>query len=135
MHIAEGRIRLLGRADEMLSRGGRNVFPIEIENVLAEHGSVTAAAVVGVHDESGFDRLVAFVEIVPAADPPEDLVQWCADRLSPHKVPNVVRVVDALPRTRNGKVRKVALRVEAQQLVGAPAEQTGASGSNEGGRR
>jgi acyl-CoA synthetase (AMP-forming)/AMP-acid ligase II len=101
---------LVGRATDMYIRGGYNVYPLEVENVLAEHPSVASAAVLGraapVLGEIG----VAFVVPVPGTNPTlAELRAWVRDRLADYKAPDELRVVDALPLTTMGKVDKTAL--------------------------
>jgi fatty-acyl-CoA synthase len=91
--------------------------------------------VVGVQDDGGFDRLVAFVELSRSAAAADDLTAWCSERLSAHKVPNQVLVVDDLPRTRNGKVRKVELRSEAARLLRADGNRARGASPEDGAQR
>jgi benzoate-CoA ligase family protein len=109
----DGAYAFEGRADDMLKVGGLWVSPIDMENCLAEHPSVTAVGVVGitVHDAS---RIAAFVERTPdGLDDDalaEDLRAWCKAHLRRYEYPHVVRFVPDLPRTVTGKVQRFRLR-------------------------
>ncbi len=101
----------LGRNTDMIKAGGIWVSPAEVENVLIEHESVLEAAVVGGRDEQGLEQTVAFVlpasGEAPAAD---ELIQHCRDRMAAFKRPGRVIVVDELPKTATGKIKRFELR-------------------------
>jgi len=106
-----GRLRLVGRAKEMYVRGGYNVYPMEVEAVIATHPSVREVAVVPRSDEIMGETGVAVVVPADPAAPPtlESLRRFCADRLAHHKLPEQLRLVDRLPLTAVDKVDKNAL--------------------------
>jgi acyl-CoA synthetase (AMP-forming)/AMP-acid ligase II len=110
----DGNLILVGRASDMYIRGGYNVYPLEVENVLTEHPSIATAAVIGAERSVIGEIGVAFVVPVPGALVPgtDALRTWVADRLADYKAPDEVRVVDALPLTAMGKVDKVALAAD-----------------------
>jgi HIP---CoA ligase len=115
----DGYVRIAGRAKDMVIVGGFNVYPAEIEHVLADHPAVSEAAVVGVPD----DRLgeVAVAYVLAASDAkvaPEELIEWCRERLANFKVPRKVWVVPSLPRGTVGKVAKAELRDRAVAALG-----------------
>jgi acyl-CoA synthetase (AMP-forming)/AMP-acid ligase II len=95
----------------MYIRGGYNVYPAEVEAVLAEHPSVARAAVVGAPDPVLGEVGVAFVVAAPETPPPtlEALRSWCRDRVADYKAPDHLEVVDELPLTSMLKVDKRAL--------------------------
>jgi long-chain acyl-CoA synthetase len=93
----------------MVIRGGVNIYPREIEDVLYTHPDVVDCAVFGVPDERLGEQLMAVVETRSAA-PPDDLRDYCREHLADFKVPAVIEVVDELPRQPNGKVLKRVLR-------------------------
>jgi fatty-acyl-CoA synthase len=100
-----------GRDDDMIVSGGENVFPLEVENLLADHPAVVEAAVIGVDDGEFGKRLCAFVVRRSGADlDADDIRSYVRSRLARHKVPRDVTFVDVLPRNETGKVRKTALR-------------------------
>lgn len=107
----EGFLTLAGRAKDMYRSGGENVYPAEIEKVLTSHPDVGDAAVIGVPDGTYVEVGAA---VVVAGDgrtvDPDDVRGFLAARLATYKVPRYVHVVDELPRTVSGKVRKTVLR-------------------------
>ncbi len=106
-----GRLFVDGREDDMIVSGGENVYPGEVENLLATHYQVRESAVLGVPDAEFGQRLRAFVVPVPGARvDPEELKLFVRDRLARHKVPREVVVVTALPRNATGKVLRRELR-------------------------
>jgi fatty-acyl-CoA synthase len=112
---ATGRYAIRGRRKELYISGGENVSPAEVERVLGSHPAVAEAAVVGVPDARWGETGAAFVVPAPgAAVDPAELRAFAAQRLAPFKVPRTVAVVDALPRTALGKVRRTALREQAE---------------------
>lgn len=107
----DGRIHLVGRRAEMYIRGGYNVYPLEVEQVLCEHRSVSEAAVAGVPDDVLGSRAVAWVVPADPMEPPElgTLRRWCHVHLADYKAPDRLVVVESLPRNQMGKVDKRAL--------------------------
>jgi fatty-acyl-CoA synthase len=102
-----GRLFIEGRDDEMIVSGGENVFPAEVEELLAHHQSVEEAAVIGVGDERFGQRLKAFVVPRAGAQLTEDqLKDYVSDNLARYKTPREVVFLDALPRNPTGKVLK-----------------------------
>jgi len=107
----EGFYRIAGRIKDMVVSGGENVYPAEIEDVLAEHGAVLEAAVVGVPDERWGEACAAFVVLREGASATEqELRRHCVERLARFKVPKTFAFVDVLPRSSMGKVLKDELR-------------------------
>ena len=106
---ADGYLYLTDRASDMVIRGGVNVYPREIEEVLHAHPSVVDCAVFGVPDERLGEQLHAVVEV---RDPvtSDELREHCRAHLADFKVPADVELVDELPRQPNGKVLKRLLR-------------------------
>ena len=107
----QGRLRLAGRSKEMYVRGGYNVHPQEVEGVLAEHPSVSAVAVVARPDRVMGEVGIAFVVPPRGGTAPtlQDLRQFASARLAAYKLPEEMRVVDALPLTSMDKVDRRAL--------------------------
>lgn len=102
-----GCLRYIGRNKEMLKVNGMSVFPTEIESLLFDHPAIGAAAVVGVPDPKVGERPRAFIEVAagsPTPDP-EELRAWARRHMAPYKVPEFV-IVDALPKTTTGKIKK-----------------------------
>ncbi|MDO8389868.1 MAG: class I adenylate-forming enzyme family protein [Actinomycetota bacterium] len=109
---AAGNLSLVGRAGDMYIRGGYNVYPLEVENVLVEHPAIAAAAVIGKPANALGEIGVAFVVVEPEAQAParDELRAWVRDRLADYKAPDEVVVLGALPLTPMAKVDKHALR-------------------------
>lgn len=104
---ASGQLFILGRAREMILRGGANVYPAEVERVLHELPEVAAAAVVGVPDERLGERVEAYIEAAQGANPdPAGLRQACEAMLARYKVPDAFHFVAAMPRNAMGKILK-----------------------------
>jgi len=103
----EGRLFIDGRDDEMIVSGGENVFPHEVEELLAGHEAIEEAAAVGVEDEKFGQRLKAFVVLRDGQQVSEDdLKEYVRDNLARYKVPREVVFIDSLPRNPTGKVLK-----------------------------
>jgi acyl-coenzyme A synthetase/AMP-(fatty) acid ligase len=110
---ADGYLWFLGRRDDLVNTFGYRVSPHEVERVLREHDDVADAAAVG--EEVGADKIVVAAYVVPrpGSGLTPDLVHaYARQRLAAYKAPRIVYVVDDLPRTRNGKVLRRALRPE-----------------------
>ena len=108
---ADGFFSFVDRRKDMIKRAGENVAAGEIEAVVLEHPEVRDVAVVGVPDPIRDEAIVAFV--VPRTDvglDPEELLAWCAERLSKFRVPGAIEIREELPRTSVGKVQKHLLR-------------------------
>ena len=110
-----GHVTLRGRRKDMIIRGGINIHPAEIEQVLREHPSVVDAAVVGRPSAKLGETVAAFVVIRSNVEDAV-LAGWCAERLAPYKVPDSFARVDELPRNSAGKVLKATL---VERLGGA----------------
>ncbi|GAB3746761.1 long-chain-fatty-acid--CoA ligase [Nocardiopsis nanhaiensis] len=107
----EGYLFVVDRKKDLVIRGGYNVFPREVEEVLYEHPEVTAAAVIGRADERLGEEIVACVSLAPDAKAAEpDLVAFCKERLAGYKYPREVLIMDELPVGPTGKILKKELR-------------------------
>lgn len=114
-----GYLFLDGRADDVIVRGGENIAPGEIEDVLAEHPAVSEAAVIGVPDTEWGERIEAFVVPVVGQRPSEaDLREWVRGRLRSTRTPQRVHFRDVLPSTDTGKLLRRTLRADALQSGG-----------------
>jgi fatty-acyl-CoA synthase len=116
-HIdSDGRLFIDGRDDEMIVSGGENVFPREVEDLLADHEAVVEVAVIGVDDEEFGQRLKAFVVASAEADVSEDdLKAHIKANLAAYKAPREIEFLDELPRNATGKVLKRELRERQSQ--------------------
>jgi acyl-CoA synthetase (AMP-forming)/AMP-acid ligase II len=102
-----GRLFIDGRDDEMIVSGGENVFPREVEDLLADHDAVDEVAVIGVDDEQFGQRLKAFVVVTRGASvDPDELKDHVKANLARYKVPREIEFLDELPRNATGKVLK-----------------------------
>ena len=110
-HLVDGYLYLDGRRGDKIIRGGENVFPLEVEQILETHPEVREAAVVGVPDQRLGEAIAAYVVAAdPSAPPsPEALRGYARERLAGFKVPTTWNFIDALPRNPNGKVVRRAL--------------------------
>jgi long-chain acyl-CoA synthetase len=111
----DGDLFLVDRRKELVLVSGFNVYPREVEDVLATLAGVREVAVIAVPDEVTGEAVKAI--IVPEAGSgltAEDVVAWCRERLARFKTPTVVELVDALPHSVTGKVAKGRLREEAE---------------------
>jgi long-chain acyl-CoA synthetase len=108
----DGFVTIVDRKKDLIIRGGFNVYPREVEEVLARHPAVANVAVIGVPDEVHGEEICAVVVLDPSAAAPseEELVEWARERLGRHKYPRLVRYVDDLPLGPSHKVLKRELR-------------------------
>ncbi|MFE4002487.1 class I adenylate-forming enzyme family protein [Nocardioides sp. YIM B13467] len=111
-HLDEdGYLTIVGRSKEMIIRGGENIYPKEIEDVIAGDPTVLEVAVIGQPDEKWGEVVVAFVQARPGATiDVEGLMSRCQEQLSGYKRPTAIHVLDALPKNTVGKLDKRALR-------------------------
>jgi acyl-CoA synthetase (AMP-forming)/AMP-acid ligase II len=116
-HIDEsGRLFIDGRDDEMIVSGGENVFPREVEDLLADHDAVEEVAVIGVEDEEFGQRLKAFVVTRSGLEVSEaDLAAHVKANLAAYKTPREVEFLDELPRNATGKILKRDLHARDSQ--------------------
>lgn len=106
-----GYLLVKGRLKDLVIRGGENIYPREVEDVLHTHTAIADVAVIGVPDDEWGESVAAFVRLhqVGTVDA-EDLAAYCRARMAPFKVPRIWRFVDSFPQTASGKVQKFALR-------------------------
>ena len=110
---ADGYFFIAGRKKEMIIRGGENIYPKEIEEVLYAHPKVAEAAVVGLPDRRWGEEVAAF--IVLKEGPPataKELLDYLRDKLADFKLPRRIEFVPSLPKTATGKIQKLRLRGE-----------------------
>jgi len=115
-----GYLRIEGRLKDMIIRGGENIYPREIEDVLFKHPAVAECAVVGIPDDRWGEVVAAFMRLTPGADRPAEteLFNLCREHLAPHKTPVHWVFVDAFPLTGSGKIQKYVLREQFGRLSG-----------------
>jgi acyl-CoA synthetase (AMP-forming)/AMP-acid ligase II len=120
----DGYLYILDRAKDMIISGGENIYPVEVEAVLARHPAVTEVAVIGVPDPTWGEAVHAV--ITPAAGSTasaDEIIAWCRERLAHFKCPKSAEFAGPLPRTTTGKVLKRELR--AQRAATLPPEGAG----------
>lgn len=100
----DGRVALVGRAKDLINRGGMKVAPLEVEAVLAAHSDVAGALVSGVPDPETGEAVIAVITAAPGRAPePEQVLAWAGERLERYKLPVRLKVVDSLPTGATGK--------------------------------
>ena len=108
---ADGFVFIVDRKKDLVIRGGYNVYPREVEEVLFGHPAVAEAAVIGKPDEKLGEEVVAIVALKPGASAePDEIKAYCKERLAAYKYPREVRIVDSLPKGPTGKILKKELR-------------------------
>jgi acyl-CoA synthetase (AMP-forming)/AMP-acid ligase II len=106
-----GYLKIIDRKKELIIRGGANIYPREIEEVLYQHPKVLEAAAVGVPDPRLGERVCACIVSRPGESLSfEELIAFLKDKIATYKLPEFLRLLDALPRTPTGKVQKGPLR-------------------------
>jgi acyl-CoA synthetase (AMP-forming)/AMP-acid ligase II len=114
----DGYLAIVGRLKEMIIRGGENIYPKEIEDVLFEFPGVLEAAVIGVPHETLGEIVVAYVAFRKGfAGTQEGLNEHCTDRLTRYKRPSTINIIDSLPKNAVGKVDKLRLRKMCTEYV------------------
>ncbi|WP_017574507.1 AMP-binding protein [Nocardiopsis kunsanensis] len=115
----DGYLAITGRIKDMVIRGGENIYPREVEEVLHTHPDILDAQVIGVPDDKYGEELMAWVRMREGAEAItlEALRDFCRTRVAHYKVPRYVHVVEEFPMTVTGKVRKVEMRERAVELI------------------
>jgi long-chain acyl-CoA synthetase len=109
----DGYLYLAGRKKDMIIRGGENIYPVEVENVLHSHPKVLEAAVIGVPDEYWGEVVKAVLILKPGEKATqEEIIEYCREKLASYKKPSVVEFVESLPKNAMQKVLKNILRGE-----------------------
>lgn len=114
----KGNLRILGRTDDMINRGGNNIYPSEIESVLIKYRDIFSVAVMGVPDDVYGEKVVAFV--VPAKNTnirKEKIRTFLKEHLPIFKVPDEVVLVKKIPKTEGGKILRKKLRCKYSKLI------------------
>ncbi len=107
----DGYCSIVDRKTDLILVGGLNVYPREVELALACHPAVAEAAVIGVPDPVRGETPKALVVLRDGQQPdPQELIQWCRQRLANYKVPRTISIVSQLPKTVTGKILKTVLR-------------------------
>jgi fatty-acyl-CoA synthase len=107
----EGYCNIVGRAKDMLIRGGENVYPREIEEFLFRHPKVQSAQVFGVPDQKYGEEICAWIVLKPGNDcTDDDIREFCRNQIAHYKVPRYIRFVEEMPMTVTGKAQKFVMR-------------------------
>jgi fatty-acyl-CoA synthase len=121
---AKGRVRITGRIKDIIIRGGENIAPKEVEDVLRTHPAIADASVYAVKSEFFGEDVAAAIRLKPGARmDTEEARNFCRERLARFKVPAFVRFVEAFPLTASGKIQKFKLREQHEaelQRIAAP---------------
>jgi long-chain acyl-CoA synthetase len=108
---ADGSYRIVDRVKDMILRGGFNVYPREVEEVLYGHPAIAEAAVIGIPHDSHGEEVKAVVALKAGQSAtPDDIIAWTKERLAAYKYPRIVEFVDALPKGPTGKILKRELK-------------------------
>jgi acyl-CoA synthetase (AMP-forming)/AMP-acid ligase II len=106
-----GYIYISGRRGDMIISGGENVMPREVEEVLYQHPAVSEAAVLGVPDPYWVERVHALVVVKSGGMvEPDEIIEFCRQRLARYKAPKSLEFVDSLPKNASGKIDKLVLK-------------------------
>ena len=109
----DGYLFITDRVKDMIIRGGFNVYPREIEEVMMAHPNISLAAVIGIHDVSHGEEVKAFVILnAGTEETAAEIVAWCKENMAAYKYPRIVEIRDSLPMTATGKILKRELRTE-----------------------
>jgi len=115
----EGYINIVGRIKDMILRGGENIYPREIEEFLYTHSAVEDVQVIGVPSEKFGEEVMAWVKVKSGlVVTPEQLDEFCRDKIAYYKVPKYWKFVNGFPMTVTGKIRKVEMREMAIEELG-----------------
>ena len=116
----EGYVNITGRIKDMVIRGGENIYPREVEELLYTHPDVLDAQVIGVPDEKYGEELMVWVRMRDGADPLtiDAVREFCSGQIARYKIPRYVHVTEEFPMTVTGKIRKVEMRERAIGLLG-----------------
>jgi len=123
---AEGLYYVVDRLKDMIITGGENVYSIEVERALGSHPDVSGAAAIGVPDTRWGEAVTAFVTLRSGnTTTADELREFCRELIAAYKIPKSIAIVQELPMTPSGKVRKAALRALAEsQRVAASGQAT-----------
>jgi long-chain acyl-CoA synthetase len=110
----EGYLSIVDRKKDMILRGGYNIYPRELEEVIITHPAISLCAVIGVPDEKLGEEVKAFIVLKQGAEiSKEDFKAWCKTQMAANKYPRYVEFRDELPIGRTGKIQKLALKEES----------------------
>lgn len=107
----DGYVAIVDRTKDLIIRGGFNVYPREVEEILMRHPEISLVAVIGVHDDSHGEEIKAFVVLTSGSViSSEELANWGKEQMAIYKYPRIIEIVDSMPMTATGKILKKELR-------------------------
>ncbi|MBS1175663.1 MAG: Acetoacetyl-CoA synthetase [Proteobacteria bacterium] len=122
---AEGYCNIVGRAKDMLIRGGENVYPREVEEFLFRHPKVQSVQVFGVPDPKYVEEVCAWITLKPGEQCTEQEIRdFCREQIAHYKVPRYIRFVEEMPMTITGKVQKFVMRDKMIEELGLSVAKT-----------
>jgi len=114
----DGFFYVVSRKKDMINRGGENVYPVEVENAISLHPKVLEVSVYGVPDKVMGEKVAASIVVIPGTTlTPEEIKEFCSDKLAKYKIPEYVLFITALPKNPGGKVIKEQLTQELSQQI------------------
>jgi len=115
----DGYINIVGRLKDMIIRGGENIYPREIEELLHTHPEISDAQVIGVPSEKYGEELMAWIKLKENAKvTEEEVTEFCRDKISYYKIPRYIKFVDEFPMTVTGKIQKFKMKEMAVKELG-----------------
>ena len=115
----EGNYRITGRLKDMIIRGGENIYPKEIEEVIYTHPKVSDVQVIGVPDEQYGEEIMACIILKEGESMTEaEMREYVLSHMAKHKVPKYIDFVDAFPMNAAGKILKYKMREDAVEKLG-----------------
>jgi len=115
----DGYINIVGRLKDMIIRGGENIYPREIEELLHTHPEISDAQVIGVPSEKYGEEVMAWIKLKENAKvTEEDVTEFCRDKISYYKIPRYIKFVDEFPITLTGKIQKFKIKEMAVKELG-----------------
>lgn len=115
----DGCVFIVDRKKDMIIRGGFNVYPREVEEILYSHPAIREAAVIGVADEKYGEEVKAFVSLKEGCEVSlDELLEFSRERLSASKYPRLFEILDDLPKGSTGKILRKSLRANGDQEEG-----------------
>ena len=115
----DGYVNIVGRLKDMIIRGGENIYPREIEELLHTHPEISDAQVIGVPSEKYGEEVMAWIKLKENAKvTEEDVTEFCRDKISYYKIPRYIKFVDEFPMTVTGKIQKFKMKEMAVKELG-----------------
>ncbi|KAH9495236.1 Acyl-CoA synthetase member 2 mitochondrial [Bulinus truncatus] len=116
---AEGYCSIVGRIKDMLIRGGENIYPLEIEQILYQHPKIKDVQVIGVPDSRLGEQVCAWIVVKSGMNLTEQEVkEFCKDKIAKFKIPHYILFVEDFPKTVTGKIQKFIMREESVKMLG-----------------